>query len=274
MKKRNLYLLGIILLTFSSVFNQCNSNYDYSDSDAHHRYELNDYTHLDNEVIEMEKRAVLNTLIKFDDWYLNVFNNLRYKDYWRMYHAGRGTLTDSQRIGYIQSKILPAIDSCNLLTPGLKAKAHANFNELKDPGNLAILLSGNWSGRILDGIVCLNKSYQRYYFHRHFLDTYFNPDEDNPPGISYEEAEYYHLSMIKLLDKNHAMFKISYDLLSPDAHTKALYVLCYLQKSESGNWQIDDFEILDYDKAAEDSLYNKKIIPFNRPIDTATFMPG
>jgi hypothetical protein len=171
MKKRNLYLFGIILLIFLSVFNQCNSNYDYSDSEAHHRYELNDYTHLENEVIEMEKRAVLNTLIKFDDWYLNVFNNLRYKVYWRMYHAGRGTLTDSKRISYIQSKILPAIDSCNLLTPRLKVKAHANFNELKDPGNLAILLSGNWSDRILDGIVCLKTSDQRYTFHYEFLNT-------------------------------------------------------------------------------------------------------
>jgi hypothetical protein len=273
MKKRNLYLLGIILLTFSSVFNQCNSNYDYSDSDAHHRYELNDYTHLDNEVIEMEKRAVLNTLIEFDDWYLNTYKTILYDDQWIMYGVHRDTLTNEYRINYITNMMLPAIDSCNLMTPRLKAKAHANFNELKDPGNLAILLSGNWSGRHLGRIVCLKTSNHRYLFHYDFLKTYFNPDEDMPPDISYEEAEYYHLSMIKLLDKNHAMFKISYDLLSPDAHTKALYVLCYLQKSESGNWQIDDFEILDYDKATEDSLYNKKIIPYNRPIDTATFMP-
>jgi hypothetical protein len=176
MKKRNLYLFGIILLIFLSVFNQCNSNYDYSDSEAHHRYELNDYTHLENEVIEMEKRAVLNTLIKFDDWYLQKNNYLSFErnKYWAMKNWGEligDSIDKKDRLEFIQSKMMPAIDSCNLLTPRLKVKAHANFNELKDPGNLAILLSGNWSGRILDGIVCLKTSDQRYTFHYEFLNT-------------------------------------------------------------------------------------------------------
>lgn len=214
---------------------------------------LNDSEHIGNLKIKNQKEEVLNRIIEFDNWYRENSGKIDYQFDVKFWNVGWNiNVDDNFRISYLKDSIIPRIPACNLITNALKNKAEENIQS-DDPGNVGVILTGSENGKDLSEFTYMLNSTGFHRFHSEYFldDEHLDEDIDLPPlrDISYEEAKFYHLSFIKLIDDSHAIYR-TINYLTNGSNYNDTYLILKLVKN-NGEWLIDDMSYIEEEELIE-----------------------
>ena len=191
------------------IFISCTKN--KKDMSLYYNNHLNDLAHIDNTEIRKQKDQVFELIVNFDKWYRDNFQKIIFyegNEFWNInYYQDKD---EKMRLNILKEKVIPSISDCSFITNNLKNKA-LNNSRLEDPKSLGFMLSGDFLGQGLSALTFYQNSSEYSKFNRReFLDSdRLNSEWDESPQrvINQEEALFYHLTMIKLVDNDKAIYR-------------------------------------------------------------------
>ncbi len=224
---------------------------------------LNDSTHVGNLKVKETKSEVLEKVKEFDKWYRAYTGDFLYvgDNTWNV--GGEYDPDNKDRIKYLKDSIIPRMLNCPLISDKLKGEVKKRMNA-EDPENAGVLLSGSEYGRSIQRLTLMLNSDEHYGFHTDYLlnDDDHEEDVDSPllRDISYEEAEFYHLSFIKLLDEDEAIYRVNIDLTGGYDYKQGFLMLKLLNKD--GEWLVDDMYYIEEEELIEREAFGYTLLDY------------
>jgi hypothetical protein len=242
----------IFIVLISLAFAACTNKKDMS---LYINGHLNDASHIGNFEIKAQKEEVLNFIVEFDKWYKEKSGNIRYNQGVGIWNIGwERNVEDEFRISFLKDSIIPRFNNCKYFTENLRNKL--NTNSLKDdPGNMGKILTGSNYGRNLSKTTSMkNRDEYFYIFHsRHFLDNIESSDDPDfnqeLRDISFEEAKFYHLSFIKVLNNTKVIYKVHSDITNNYIRPETFLIVEIIK--ENNEWLIDDMYYIEEEELIE-----------------------
>jgi hypothetical protein len=223
---------------------------------------LNDASHIGNIEIKKQKEILLNRIIEFDNWFRSndgriIFNSS--SAFWNT--EIQINTNDEDRIKLLKDKVIPRFLNCTFFTENLKNKVSSGSEE-QDPQNIGAIITNSKYGESLYKFSFMKNANEYMQFHSSsFLDDGTSGNIDlELRRISYEEAKFYHLSMIKIYSKSQAVYKINTDMSNAPCPFWG-YLIVNLQK-ENNNWLIDNIYYIEQDELVEDSTNSTYILDY------------
>ena len=225
---------------------------------------LNDSTHVGNLKIKQIKSKVLESVVEFDRWYRNNTEDITYNYSVNIWNTSREVdVEDDVRVKILKDSIIPQMLNCPLISDKLKGEVKKRMNA-EDPENAGVLLSGSEYGRSIQRLTLMLNSDEHYGFHTDYLlnDDDHEEDVDSPllRDISYEEAEFYHLSFIKLLDEDEAIYRVNIDLTGGYDYKQGFLMLKLLNKD--GEWLVDDMYYIEEEELIERETFGYTLLDY------------
>ena len=226
---------------------------------------LNDSTHVGNLKVKETKSEVLEKVKEFDKWYRTKTGGVEYQDTPPIWNIGHEIdVDDESRISFLKDSIIPRIWNCDLISDRLKDKAKKNTN-VDDPGNVGVILTGSEYGKSLRKITYMFSEHGYIGFHERYL---LNDDEHEegvdtpiPRNITYEEAKFYHLSFIKLLSDDKAVYRVIINLTNGNPVYHEGFLILELIKDE-GEWLVDDMCFLQEEELIERETFGYTLLDY------------
>lgn len=245
------------LITISFVF--CSSCTKTKDMDLYKNNNLNDSSHVGNLELKNQKEDIFKGILNFDNWYREKYNGIIYwNDKWQMegYNYAKG-VPEKDRINYIKDTIVPEIATCPFFTKKFRKKTLSNANNA-DPSCLGRILTSSQYGDNIHHLTSISTPIERLIFHFGYLFKTSFSNNDKLREIPYDEALFYHFTMIKLCSSEHAIYRFKRDITYGDENGLGYLIMEMIKSDES--WLVDDIyfiheeELIDDD--SEDRILN------------------
>ena len=210
---------------------------------------LNDSSHIGNLEIEKQKKEIFKGILDFDKWYREEHGGIVYwNNKWQMNgYCYACSVPDKKRISLIKDTIVPKVADCPYITQKLKEKVEYYASET-DPGCLGRMLTANRNGDNIRKFTSVSTPDERLIFH---FEGYLNDyaEYEKLRSIPYEEALFYHLSMIKIYDDNKAVYRVARDILYADENGGG-YLIIEMKKSNK-SWLVNDMYFLNEEELVD-----------------------